>query len=258
MHKHHRDGHIVMVVIALIAVAGIIGLALYTLQRRDTNTEAMRTDEPQKSATIDSQPVLQNLGLDTLDNVLITQNALREYSSQGLKGFYVFGEKLGGKSDTRLNPNFEFSSLKPGTKLISAIDGVVAFIREQPDTKDYEVFIQPTQKSAWTIGYDHVSNVAVKKDDKIKAGDFIGNPAMQNNGSLRFEIQINKDENGTTTHYCPSTLLSSTIKESILSSISSMQEQWNILAGQKLYDISKQDPTGCLKPTMSVAESEGR
>lgn len=260
MIKHKRNGHVAVILLAVIAVVVILGLIAYALQKPSSGDVAS-SQKPATSSTaapLEPQLELQNIGLDTLDNVLVTSNALREYSTKGLKGFYAFGDKLGGKEDPRINPNFEFSSLKAGTKVISAIDGVVTFIKEQPETNDFEVFVQPKANSAWTIGYDHISNVAVKKDAKIKAGDLIGNPSVQNNGALRFEIQINKDEKNVTTHYCPSSLLSESVKPSILTGLAKMEEQWNQIAGQKLYDISAQSPAGCFKPTITAAEAEGK
>lgn len=260
MTKHNKDGHIGIVILAVVAATAVIGLIVYALQK-PTSKETSNSEKTlpnSSSAPAEPQIVLQNIGIDTLDNVLVTSNALREYSSKGLKGFYAFGDKLGGKEDVRINPNFEFSSLKPGTKVLSAIDGVVTFIKEQPETKDFEVFVQPKEKSAWTIGYDHISSVAVKKNAQIKAGDLIGLPTVQNNGAQRFEIQINKDENNTTTHYCPSILLSDSAKSSLLVGLTKMQEHWNQVAGLNLYDLSTQNPIGCLKQTMTTAEAEGK
>lgn len=162
MNKHNRSGHVAFIAIAIVGMLAVAGLIVYALRGQSGNKGP---DQPLSTQTVatESQLELQNIGIDTLDNVLVSTSALREYDSMGLKGFYIFGEKLGGKTDTRLNPNFEFSSLRASTKVISAIDGVVTFIREQPDTKDYEVFVQPRDKSAWTIGYDHITNIAVKK-----------------------------------------------------------------------------------------------
>ena len=208
-----------------------------------------------KTPAVEPDIILQNLGLASFDSVDITKNATREYSDKGLKGFYVFGDKLSGG---RTNPNFEYASLKSNTKVISAIDGIVAFIKEQSDSKDSEVFIQPKEGSAWTVGYDHISNLVVKKGAAIKAGDVIGEPAVQNNGLLRFEIQINKDENNTTIHYCPTTLLAANLKSKWVNELIAMQNNWNSTTGLSLYNISSQDPIGCLKKTMTPSEAEGQ
>lgn len=245
------------IILAVVAVA-VIGLVGWRVLSAQKNEE---TKKPANNMQTAEEPELKlsNLGMVSMDSVLIDQNAVREYSSKGLKGFYIFGDKLGGKEDTRLNPNFEFSSVKPGTKLISAIDGKVTFIKEQPESGDFEVFIQPKDNSAWTIGYDHVTNVVVKKDATIKAGDVIGEPSVQGNGSYRFEIQINKDANGTTTHYCPSNLLADDVKSKTLSELEAMQNAWMSTTGiADLYNLSAQNPVGCLKLTMTSSEAEGR
>lgn len=255
-HKldQHGIAHLALVLILVIVVVGVAGYISFS---------RINQNQPGESKVLDggeSEPevVLQNLGLESLDNVLITNDAVREYESMGLKGFYPFGDKLEGKTDSRLNPNFEFSSLKPGTKVVSAIDGVVAFIKEQAETGDSEVFIQSKEGSIWTIGYDHISNLQVKKGDLVKAGDVIGDPTVQGNGALRFEIQVNRDEAGDTTHICPSNLLSGDVRDKLLEDLSVMQQQWNSTTGLSLYNLQDQNPVGCIKQTMTVAESEGR
>jgi hypothetical protein len=256
--NQHGLAHIglVILIVVVIAVVGAVGFRVF--QQKANEGTSNKTSQSEQAGQDESAIELQNFGLVSMDSVLVTTDALSEYDSMGLKGFYPFGDKLGGKDDTRLNPNFEFSSLKQGTKVVSAIDGIVAFIKEQPDTGDYEVFIQPSEGSVWTVGYDHISKVVVKKGDSIKAGAVIGDPTPQGNGALRFEIQVNKDQSGTTTHVCPSTLLASDVKDSALQELTAMQQAWNTVTGRALYDVTAQNPVGCLKTTMSVSEAEGR
>ena len=244
--------HILVLIFVVVLVAvGLVGWRVMGSKDKASNDAVSQ----QQSSSEESDIELQNLGLASLDSVLISSDATREYKSNGLKGFYVFGDKL---SEGRINPNFEFASLKPGTKVVSAIDGVVAFIKEQTDSNDNEVFIQPKDGSIWTVGYDHLVNLAVKKGAAIKAGDVIGEPATQNNGMLRFEIQINKDKENETTHHCPSTLLAAGIKDKILGDLAKMQNDWESETGLELYDVSAQGPTGCLQKTMTPAQAEGR
>ncbi len=257
-HNEYGFGHIIAIVLIVTIVAvGLIGWRVTQKDKKSvtqTNISTASATEKSSASTAESDISLQNLGVN-LSDVLITKDATREFTSQGLKGFYVFGDKLSGN---RLNPNFEFSSLKSGTKLISAIDGIVGFIKEQPETSDWEVFIQPKANSKWTIGYDHVTNVAVKKDGVVKAGDVIGEPAKQGNGALRFEIQINKDEGDTTTHLCPTTLLASSVKDKLISDLTKTQNDWETTTGLELYNPAAQDPIGCLKKTLTVNEAEGK
>ena len=249
--EQHGFSHIlVVVVVVLLAVVGFAGWRVMGSSPDQTNNQ----QNSQKTSEKESDIALQNLGLASFDGIDVTTNATREFSSNGLKGFYVFGDKLSGG---RQNPNFEYASLKSGTKVVSAIDGIVGFIKEQTDSKDFEVFIQPKENSAWTVGYDHITNVSVKKGASIKAGDVIGEPAVQNNGLLRFEIQINKDESGQTTHYCPSTLLAASVKDKWLAELTTMQNKWESTTGLELYDLSAQTPVGCIKKTLTAKEAEG-
>jgi len=249
MHKRN-DGfaHIGLLVIGLIVIA-VIGFAAMRVSSKDEKSDSASSSDPEETL------VIENFGLKSLDSVDVTNNALREYESKGLKGFYPFGDKL---DDTRINPTFEFASLKEDTEVIAAIDGVVAFIKEQPESKDIEVFLQPKDGSAWTVGYDHLTDVKVTKGQQVKVGTVLGKPARQNNGLLRFEIQINKDLSGSTTHYCPSVLLGGESKDLYLEELKTMQNSWNTTSGLNLYDVSAQNPVGCIKTTLTPQEAEGR
>ncbi len=257
MNKHNQNGFSLIIVVVIVLIVAATGFFVLTKTSSNANNQGdMRNQKSQVVENVEPETLeLRNLGLTSFSDVLVSGDALRDYNSQGLKGFYVFGDKLPGN---RVNPNFEFSSLKPNTKVVSAIDGVVAFIKQQNGDEDMEVFIQPKEGSAWTIGYDHLTKLAVKKGDSIKAGDLIGEPVLQGNGLPRFEIQINKDENGETTHYCPSSLLAESVKMTQLDQLKVMLQSWEQTSGFDLYDIEAQNPVGCKKLTLSVAEAEGR
>lgn len=248
----NQKGFSHLLIIPIILVLAGIGFAAY----RVTKNNPLAESSEKKIAVDESEPdiVLQNIGIDSIDNVDINNYAVREFDTHGLKGFYVFGDSLSGG---RQNPNFEFASLKDGTKAVSAIDGVVTFIKEQSETSDFEVFVQPKDDSAWTVGYDHLVNVTVTKGQTVKAGDVLGEPAEQNNGLTRFEVQINKDEGGETTHYCPTTLLDEDVKAMVEEKLLEMQKSWESVTGKELYDTDAQDPIGCLKTTLTPAEAEG-
>jgi hypothetical protein len=80
---------------------------------------------------------------------------------------------------------------------------------------------------------------------------------VQNNGLIRFEVQINKDLGGETTHYCPTTLLDKDVKVEVEEQLLEMQRSWESVTGKELYDTDAQDPIGCLKTTLTPAEAEG-
>lgn len=254
-HKNQK-GFSHLLIVLVIVVLAVVGLAAYlVVKSNNSNGQSPVSTKPTQEETTETDIVLKNIGLESLDSVVVDNSVLGEFDSKGLKGFYFFGDTLEGG---RINPNFEFSSLKEGTKVIASIDGIVAFIQEQTDSSDFEVFIQPKDGSMWTVGYDHLVNLTVSKGDVVKAGDLLGEPAVQNNGQLRFEIQINKDESGETTHYCPTVLLDDSVKATIESQLLEMQKSWESVANKELYDTDSQDPIGCLKPTLTVAEAEGR
>lgn len=247
-------GMVFMVLVVVVLAVGFVGFKVMSASKQK---DGPAKQSNQTAEVPEDTLQLRNLGVaDIGEDIEVTQQALREYDSQGLKGFYVFGDSLPGG---RKNPNFEYASVKQGAKIIAAIDGVIGFIKEQADSKDSEVFLQPKENSMWTIGYDHLVNITVKKGDRVKAGDVLGEAAPQNNGLLRFEIQINKDENGQTTHVCPATLLASDVKDAVLAQLLAMQNAWEATSGiAGLYDQTAQNPTGCLSATMTPEQAEGR
>jgi hypothetical protein len=163
---------------------------------------------------------------------------------------FLFGQPL-PKDVPMPNPNFEFAGLDKPITLVSAIDGIVAFIQEQPQTKDNEVFLQTKDKSIWVIGYDHVTDLQVTKGQRIKVGDIIGKAAVQNNGVYRYELQINKEVNGVTTYYCPTDLLSADTKATTVAAMEQMVKDWNTFMGQNVYG---QYTSSCTKPVLTSAE----
>ncbi|MBP7807269.1 M23 family metallopeptidase [Candidatus Saccharibacteria bacterium] len=245
---------VILLAVAVLAIIGFVGFNVMNKEEADNNQGQQTSQTTTQTSADEADIALQNFGLASLESVLVSEDAVREYSSKQLKGFYVFGDELSGG---RINPNFEFASLKSDTQVVAAIDGVIAFIKEQPDSGDMEVFLQPKEGSAWTIGYDHLTDLAVKKGDAVKAGDVLGKPAKQGNGALRFEIQINKDKNGDTQHMCPSTLLAKGVSASLLKDLADMQKSWETTTGLDLYNLDAQNPTGCLKKSMTPSEAEG-
>lgn len=269
-HKQHSQGFSVLIIIVLLAVVTVVGFAGYSVMskkgdKQDSqqmssgqNQQNQQGENDQQVNRADETTIeLQNIGLATFDDIDYDPYAVRDFDSQGMKGFYVFGDPLPGG---RTNPNFEFSSVKKDAKIVAAIDGVIVHIEEQNEnnTTDYEVFLQTSENSIWMIGYDHLINVAVKKGDQVKAGDFLGNPNVQGNGLARFEIQVNKETNSTE-HICPATLLADSVKTDILNNLKTSMNTWETTTGKELYNPDQQSPVGCKgKTVLTPAEAEGR
>lgn len=261
--KNYQSGFGLLPVILVIFVVAAVGFATFMVFKNKTTANINDEARTERRSTENSQNnpegelVIHNFGLDTLSSINITTDVTRDFKLSGHKGFYGFGEVLPG-TPVRHNPNFEFASLKEDAVIVSAIDGVVVHINAQAESTDSEVFIQPFENSKWMIGYDHVINLNVKKGDKVKAGDRIGTPARQNNGLLRFEFQINKRNASEEVHICPSTLLESSIKDSYVQQLISMQNDWEKITGLELYNATVQNPAGCTMKEMTPAYAEGR
>jgi hypothetical protein len=245
MIKHNQNGFGVVAIIAVLAVIALAVFIAYRMLGVSDSQQNQQTGSQQQSDDF----ALHNFGMNSLDSVLISNDATREYTKNKHKGFYFFGDQL---ADTgKINPNFEFASIKPDTKIISAIDGVVVHIEKQAESNDYEVFLQTYEGSQWMLAYDHLTNVQVKQGDTVKVGDELGEPAIQGNGLLRFEIQINKKQSdGNEVGFCPSSLLAADIKDDTLRQLEAMMQQWESTSGLELYDITAQSPVGCLGETV--------
>lgn len=199
--------------------------------------------------------VLKNIGVTSVNaSTVYSRFAVQDYAKNSMKGLYVFGDMLPGN---RINPNFEFSSVKADTKVIAAMDGTITFIKDQPESKDSEVFLQTNENSIWIIGYDHLVDLKVKRGDTVKAGDVLGTPAVQNNGLYRFEFQINKEVNGVTTYQCPVSLLDPAVKASVEADLTTTLNAWEAVLKQDLYNQSSLSPMGCTKPVLTSSEVDG-
>jgi hypothetical protein len=246
----------------LLCITGVVGFAgwrVFSQKKSNNNTPAQETTSPiqqsDNTRVAEEALSLQNLGIDISSGVIVTEDALVDLA-KGFKGFYGFGEPL-PPDNKRTNPNFEFASVAADTPIIAAIDGEIVNIEAQTESNDSEIFIKTSNRSVWTVSYDHVTNLKVKKGDRVTAGTVLGNAAIQNNGLYRFELQINKDEKGTTTHHCPMSLVVDSQKSTLSSELKNMMQQWNELAGKPLYGLDSQDPIGCTKLLITSKEAEG-
>ncbi len=248
--------YIISIVVVIIAVV----LAIVLLKPKDDRY-------PSQSSKEDNAPVLFNLGgieIEPFDSstglsgdIVFTKDTLREQDGLSTP-IVLFGQKLPKSpgQPQRINPNFEFRSLNSPIDIISAIDGVVVFIKEQPEANDYEVFLSKFDGSNWVIGYDHVTDLNVKKGDKVKVGQQLGKAALERDRYYRYELQINHEQpNDNTTMTCPTTLLDESVKDKYSKQFKQLEIDWKKWYGK---DSFVQNQGGCIKDLLTVKESEGR
>lgn len=246
----NQKGFASILIVIIVLVAVVAGSFLFIKSKNENNKN--NTNNTQKSSsTDDGKPIIYNFGLESLESIDITNMALREYDQSGRKGFYIFGAPL-LKNDPRINPNFEFASVKAGTKVISAINGVVIDVKQQDG--DTEIMTMMHENSEWVVGYDHVVGSTLKRGDSVKVGQVLGESARENNGMYRFEFQINGPND---TMYCPTSFLDSRVKSKYESELRTMMEGWNSLK-PGLYDLSAQPLVGCAKLSLTNKESQGQ
>lgn len=251
--------YIFRIFIGLVAVIAISGCTQETTP--PINTTAQQTQDRTNTNTVAAEETLElaNLGgatFDTYDTSTKTAGDVRmtrDYLNDGFTiAVYMFGQALEGKVGAPMsNPNIEFAGLNTQITIVSAIDGIVGFVKEQAETSDTAVFLQPSEGSIWTVGYDHIVDVTVKQGDRVTVGQTIGKASPHRNGVYRYELQINKDLNGVTTFHCPVELLSTTVRESTRTQIEQFITDWNTLMGRDVYSPVT---TACTKPVLTLSE----
>ncbi|MCW1929684.1 MAG: M23 family metallopeptidase [Candidatus Kerfeldbacteria bacterium] len=218
------------------------------------------TNTTNRSATQDQQPVLYNLGgVDVSTDVEFNAHNL-DVDSGRTVAVFLFGQPLPKSpgQPQRINPNLEFGGLKTPVTLIAAMDGVVAFIKEQSESNDYEVFLQTHENSEWMVGYDHVTDLRVVKGQRVSVGDVLGKAARENTGYYRYELQINYEGGNDSVMYCPTDLLDPSVRAAEQAKLDALVKSW-----EQSYSAAFSGPAypeqsgGCTQPTITNAESQG-
>lgn len=215
----------------------------------------------QNTSTQDNPPVLFNLGgVNVHTDVEFNAQTLDIAHGKNVAVF-LFGQPLPQNPGElqRINPNIEFGGITTPIELVSAINGIVGFIREQPESNDYEVFLQTHEGSQWVVGYDHVTDVRVQKGQNISVGDVLGLAAQEHSGYYRYELQINHESADDTRMYCPTDLLDDSVKAETVAALNTFVEHWNTQYRAVFNtDAYTTQSGGCIKPYITTAESEGR
>lgn len=109
--------------------------------------------------------------------------------------FLVFGYEL---TPGRFNPAYEIVTSTRSAQVFSATSGKVTSVRYNGGSDigqdDYEIFVQPSENSIYTIIYDHVRNVAVSKGSSLTPGTVLGDVGWVGVDQGRVELQINNED----------------------------------------------------------------
>lgn len=244
-----------------ISLFTLCALALIFTGCTQNTTIDNTTSSSHANASSDAQPVLYNLGGIDLERDVEFNAHVLDVARGKTAAVFLFGQPLPQNpgEPQRINPNLEFGGIKTPIELISALNGVVAFIKEQPETNDYEVFLQTEENSTWIVGYDHVTDLRVTKGQQISVGDVLGKAAIENNGYYRYEIQINHETNNETTMICPTDLLDASVRTTEKAKIDAFVERWNTSYRAVYNDDSYTTQSGgCIKSIVTNAESQGQ
>lgn len=193
-------------------------------------------------------PITYNLGIN-FDGFSFTKSDLSHYNN---KVFLENGDVLSGPDGKEMIPHPMYV-LPPGTEILSVTDGKVVDIQYQNQHDDYSLVVQPSD-SSWTIDYDHVTNVKVKKGDAVTAGQVIAEVSLAVGGlrqsNLGFtEVMIFEDSGfgGNNPTACVYNLLDESVKEEFHERIYKLVADWEEFKGdENIYDEDSWESPGCI------------
>lgn len=193
-------------------------------------------------------PTTYNLGIN-FDDFLFIDSQLNFYNN---KIFLENGDVLTGPGGPQIMPHPMYV-LPPGIEVLSVTNGKVADIKYQAESNDYSLVIYPDE-SAWTIDYDHVTDIKVKKGDSVTAGQVIAHSPLATGylGQYNlgfFEIMIFEDtdshENNLTV--CLYNLLDDSVKSGLHDTIYQFVASWEKFKGDAtIYDEQSWQSPGCI------------
>lgn len=200
-------------------------------------------------------PVLKNLGINieswnkqtNLAGDLIFSKKLLfdDGRVSNDKVFIDFGHKEKYRSDDIGSIEYWFFvPLK--TKVRAPVDGKVQVVFFN-HTQDWGVnFMQ--EESSWIVSFEHVVNVAVKDNDMVKAGDFIGEAAPRrtfNNEIAMVEFVVWESGKQIVKH-CPFLFLEDNLKPLYEEKLKKVANEWEEFIGKDVYQQEKWIAPGCL------------
>lgn len=248
---------IIIIILVVLALAGV-GYFVYTQKSNsDSKSTSENSADSSESQSSKDTAKIKHLGVN-LDYYDPATNKAGDFVFTKAKfdagiqllftdyGFVIKGQNTSTGQD-KANPQPTFI-LPVGTKVHSIVDGEVSDV-PQLYSGDYSVMVK-AEGSDLIFETEHVKNVKVKKGDKVKAGDVVGEvsdyDAKGYNGMGLVEIGVLQGGNPPK-HLCPFDYLDESIKDETLKKIAALKKSWEEYRGDTtLYDEAKEVTPGCL------------
>jgi len=120
--------------------------------------------------------------------------------------------------------------LKIGTPVISPVNGRVLEVRDQPESKDVELYIMFDEATNSIFSVDHVKTT-MKRGDVVKVGDVIATVPSWEGEEIwgGYEFMFVRPEKNLA--YCPINLLDPKAVAAAKADIRAVMEKWASMAG---------------------------
>ena len=193
--------------------------------------------------------VLQNLGLVLAPHDATTRRAGDvDFARAGPRAFWEFGFRVTTPTgEWKGLPHYTWLS-PPGTPIVSAIDGVVRWARDQ-GKGDYEILLAPNARSTWWVSYDHLVRPRVDSGDVVHVGDTLGFAPGTADVPMVWELMAG--DYATDRAFCPHALLAPALRAGYADALARLVREWETFRGDTtLYDESRFVAPGCLVESM--------
>lgn len=235
------------VVIIIVSLGMLVAIGAYVFNKNSNNSKFADT-----SNTEVSEAKIKHLGvnLDFYDEVtnkagdFVFTKEKMAFDMLFMNFGYVIPTSSAGPAKANSQPTF---ILPYGTKVHSLVDGEVVDVPKLY-SEDYSIMVKG-EGSDLIFETEHVTNVKVKRGDKVKAGDVIAEVSDYDSknwaGYSLVEIGVLKGGNPPE-HLCPFDYLDDSIKTQTLNRITALQKSWEDYRGdKKIYNEKKAVIPGC-------------
>jgi hypothetical protein len=266
MHSRRESGFSAVEALLLLAVVGLVAGAGVWVHARQKARPGNAVQEDSQRVD-DAKPVLQNLGgiylaaynksTGLAGDLKFDSNLLNP--PKGIEiATTLFGQSLAhmGQPD-RLNPNLDFRGLARQVDVLAAIDGKVLFVHERPTGKEYEVTLAKTDNGAWLVSYDHVTDLQIKRGDRVVTGQALGRAAPYRSGTYYYQLQVAHKTSATgdvIEYVCPTTLLNPDVRPAYVEGMNLFVRDWITFRTKDTYGA--QDG-GCVEQTLKPKQVDG-